>query len=265
MTRLPTLFVSHGAPTFALAPGRTGPALAEWARSIARPAAILVVSPHWSTPSPRVTTRARQQAWHDFGGFPAPLYALQYAPPGAPEVAERVVAQLTAQGIAVAGDARQPLDHGAWVPLLHLYPEADIPVVQLSLQPQWSPAAQLALGRALARLRDAGVLIIGSGAITHNLGELDWHRVDAPVAGWAEEFRGWLHGRVLAHDLDALLAWRRLAPHAARAHPTDEHLLPLFVAIGAAADDARHAQRLSDEILHASLAMDAYVFGRTAD
>lgn len=265
MTRLPTLFVSHGAPTFALAPGRTGPALAHLARSMTRPVAILVVSPHWSTPAPRVTTRAHQQAWHDFGGFPAPLYALQYSPPGAPAVAERVIALLADRGIAAQTDARQPLDHGAWVPLLHLYPEADVPVIQVSLQPQQPPAAQLALGRALAPLRDEGVLIIGSGAITHNLGQLDWAHADAPAFAWAEEFRGWIAGRLLAGDVDALTAWRRLAPHAVRAHPTDEHLLPLFVAIGAAADDAAHASRLSDEIVHASLAMDAYVFGRTAD
>ncbi len=261
MTRLPTLFVSHGSPTFALEPGRTGPALARFAQGLPPLRAILVVSPHWSTRSARVTARERQEAWHDFGGFPPALYALRYAPPGAPWLAERVIALLGAAGVTVEPDARRPLDHGAWVPLMHMYPHADVPVVQLSLQPHLPPAQQWAIGHALSALRDEGVLVIGSGSITHNLGDLDWADPQAPVAPWAQAFRGWIGERLAARDLPALFDYRAQAPYAVHAHPTDEHLLPIFVALGAAGDDAAHARRLDDEVTHATLAMDAYEFG----
>lgn len=261
MTRFPTLFLSHGAPSFALAPGHTGPALAAFARSLPRPRAILVVSPHWSTRAARVTTRATQEAWHDFGGFADALYALQYSPPGAPWLAERAIALLALHGAAAEPDDQQPLDHGAWVPLLHMFPAADVPVVQLSLQPQLPPARQIALGRALQALREEGVLVIGSGSITHNLRELEWAHPDTRVPAWVDAFRGWILDRLAARDTMALADYRALAPQARRAHPTDEHLLPLFIALGAAGEDAGAVRRLSDEATHGSLAMDAYAFG----
>lgn len=261
MTRLPTLFISHGSPTFAVEPGQTGPALARFAAQLPPLRAILVISPHWSTRAARVSTREQQEAWHDFGGFPAELYALRYAPAGAPWLAERVQALLGAAGLPVEGDARRPLDHGAWVPLMHMYPGAQVPVVELSLLPQVPPQQQWAIGRALTPLRDEGVLIIGSGSITHNLVELDWAHAGAPVTGWADAFRRWIGERLAAHDLDALFDYRRRAPQATRAHPTDEHLLPLFVALGAADDDGAQVTRLGDEVTHASLAMDTYAFG----
>ena len=263
MTRLPTLFVSHGSPMLAVEPGQTGPVLANFAHHLPPLRAILVVSPHWSTRGARVTTREQQEAWHDFGGFPAELYALRYGPVGAPWLAERVIDLLGQAGLPVEGDARRPLDHGAWVPLLHMYPGAQVPVVQLSLLPHLSPQKQWAIGRALAPLRDEGVLIIGSGSITHNLVELDWAHAGAPVTGWADAFRHWIGERLAEHDLPALFDYRARAPHAVRAHPTDEHLLPLFVALGAAGDDAA-VTRLGDEVTHASLAMDAYAFGMPA-
>jgi 4,5-DOPA dioxygenase extradiol len=266
MNVFPTLFVSHGSPMLALQPGSTGPALQAWAGQYIgtqAPSAILVISPHWSTTEPRVSTAQQQKAWPDFGGFPPELYTLQYSPPGAPALAQRVLALLQAAGVPAQGDAQRPLDHGAWVPLRYLRPAADLPVVQLSLQPQLSPAKQFAIGRLLAPLRDEGVLIIGSGSYTHNLYELDGGvqgRVDeTPSAAWVDEFRTWLDARIQAGDLAALDAYRKLAPHAQRAHPTDEHLLPLFVAWGAAGEGAK-AHRFNQVVTHGTLAMDAYTF-----
>jgi 4,5-DOPA dioxygenase extradiol len=266
MTLLPTLFVSHGSPMLALQPGSTGPALEAWARENIEPklpSAVLVVSPHWSTQQARVGTMARQRAWHDFGGFPPELYTLEYSPPGDPDFAQRVIALLEAGGLPAAGDEQRPLDHGAWVPLRYLRPAADIPVVQLSLQPHLSPARQFAIGRLLAPLRDEGVLIFGSGSYTHNLSELDGGvqgQVDeTPSAPWVDEFRNWFDAHVQAGDINALDAYRTLAPHAHRAHPTDEHLLPLFVAWGAAGE-AAVPHRFNQVVTHGTLSMDAYEF-----
>jgi 4,5-DOPA dioxygenase extradiol len=250
----------------ALQPGSTGPALEAWARTHLQaqlPSAFLVISPHWSTSEPRVGTAAQQQAWPDFGGFPAELYTLQYSPPGQPALAQRVIELLSAAGLPAQPDVQRPLDHGAWVPLRYLRPGADIPVVQLSLQPHLSPAKQFAIGRLLAPLRDEGVLIIGSGSYTHNLRELDGGvqgEVDeTPSAPWVDEFRNWFDAHIQASNLEALDAYRSLAPHAQRAHPTDEHLLPLFVAWGAAGEGAK-ARRFNQVVTHGTLAMDAYEF-----
>ena len=262
--RLPAVFVSHGSPTFALEPGAAGAALAKLAATMPRPRAVLVISAHWLTRSPAVTLREHQEAWHDFGGFPPALYALRYSPMGAPWLAQRIASLLKDVSLSLAGDLQRPLDHGAWVPLRHLYPDADVPVMQLSLMPEASPAEQIALGRALAPLRDEGVLILASGAITHNLRDLDWAHAHAPTALWADAFRRWMVDHLQARDTAAIEAYRALAPHAVRAHPTDEHLLPVFVAYGAGLADAAPMRCLADEVRHATLAMDIYAFGRDA-
>jgi 4,5-DOPA dioxygenase extradiol len=212
---------------------------------------------------------ARQAAWHDFGGFPAPLYKLQYPAAGDPALAQRVAALLQAQSIPTQLDDQRPLDHGAWVPLMHLFPQADVPVVQLALPADYTPRSVWAMGQALCSLREEGVLIIGSGSMTHNLRELFTHGVpalDATAEPYANEFARWVEQAItqgIQGDANALFDYRQHAPHAARAHPTDEHYVPLYFALGAAGwgtDNAPQVQYLSREVMYRYLAMDAVAF-----
>ena len=258
--RWPVLFVSHGSPMLAVEPGRTGPVLAGWSQSLPeKPKGILVVSPHWMTRGLAVSTRAQQVAWHDFGGFPQELYTLEYPAPGSPALAERARQVLADAGLHADDDPRRPLDHGAWVPLRYLYPEADIPVVQLSLDAGRDAAAQYELGKALAPLRDEGILVIGSGSLTHNLREYGGAH-DAPPLDYVPPFQAWYAKHLLQDEsVDQLLQWEFEVPNAKRAHPTDEHLMPLYVALGAGNGD--RARRLNDEVAYRALAMDAYAFG----
>lgn len=264
MSRLPTLFISHGSPTFALAPGQAGAALAALGRSLPRPRAILVVSPHWMTRGPRVATTSRPQTIHDFGGFAPALYRLQYPAPGAPEVAQMAIECLREAGWAAEADPQWGLDHGAWVPLLHLWPAADVPVFQVSLPAGLDGASAYDYGRALAPLTDEGVLVIGSGSLTHNLHEVRFDAADAPAETYALAFVNWIAEVLRARDHDRLQQTMSLAPHAARAHPTAEHLWPLMVAAGAAGTQAP-AVRIDGGITHGVLSMDAYRFGALAD
>lgn len=257
---VPSLFVSHGAPTFALEPGLAGRHLARVASRIGRPTAILVISAHWDTDTPSVSATPRPDTIHDFFGFPEPLYDLRYACPGAPPLAARARELLAEAGFAARTDATRGLDHGAWVPLMHLFPDADIPVAQLSVQSRLGPAHHWAVGRALAALRDEGVLMIGSGSITHNLREFRMAPEDADEAPYVHEFRAWMADRIAARDHDALLHYRTTAPHAVRAHPTEEHLLPLFVALGAAATDDTN-ERIHSGVTYGVIGMDTYLFG----
>ncbi|QVL17558.1 dioxygenase [Pseudomonas qingdaonensis] len=230
---LPSLFISHGSPMLALEPGASGPALARLAAQLPRPRAIVVMSAHWETTELRVTSNPHPPTWHDFGGFPAALYAVQYPAPGDPQLAEQVRQRLNEAGLPTTLDAKRPFDHGAWVPLSLMYPAADIPVVQVSLPSQNGPAYQQQVGQALAALREEGVLLIGSGSITHNLRELDWHAGPESVEPWALAFRDWMIDKLAAGDTPALHDYRRQAPFAVRNHPSDEHLLPLYFARGA--------------------------------
>ena len=256
--RWPVLFVSHGSPMLAVEPGLTGPVLAGWSRSLPeKPRGILVVSPHWMTRGLAVSTREQQVAWHDFGGFPEALYHLEYPAPGSPELAARTRQMLADAGLSSAEDPRRPLDHGAWVPLRYLYPDAGVPVVQLSLDAGRDAAAQYELGRALAPLRDEGILVIGSGSLTHNLRDVD--RDGLSTLPYVKPFQDWYAERLRDGRVDELLQWEFDAPGAHRAHPSDEHLMPLYVALGAGAGDP--ARRLNDEITYGALAMDAYAFG----
>lgn len=259
---LPVLYVSHGAPLFAIEAGSTGPALADWAGKLALPEGglrgIVIMSPHWMARRPAVMSNPKPATWHDFGGFPPALYALQYPAAGNPELAAEVAALLAEGGIAADSDDERPLDHGAWVPLMHLFPRADVPVVQLSLPAGYGPSEVLEMGRALRGLRERGVLVIGSGSMTHNLREFFGGATEP--AAYVLEFSRWVEAAVTAGDLDALLDYRQRAPHAKRAHPDEDHFLPLFFALGAAGwGDSRavHADYLSREVMYGILAMDA--------
>jgi len=261
----PALFVPHGAPTFALRPGAAGAALARHAAQVPRPRAIVVVSAHWETAVPTVGTAPRFDTIHDFSGFPPELYALRYPATGCPEAAQELTTALADAGLPVAVDPARGLDHGAWVPLRLMFPDADVPVVPLSIQPHAGPAHALRVGRALAVLRERGFLVLSSGNLTHNLRD---YFVAAQDGGrtpdYVREFADWIWDRLAARDLDALVGYRSTAPWAARAHPTEEHLLPLYVALGAAGTDFR-AERIHAGIDDYVLAMDAYAFTSSSE
>lgn len=257
---MPVLFLSHGAPTVPLEPGETGAVWRLLGTQLPKPSAILAVSAHWESHIPTLSRAVQPETIHDFSGFPEELYQIRYPAPGAPQMAEAASQLLRQANIPVLLDDRHGLDHGAWVPLSVMFPEADIPVAQLSLQPERDPDWHLALGRALRPLRGQGVLIVGSGAITHNLRAVFKHPRGEPAPEWVIEFRDWIAARIKEGDLEALASYRQLAPHAVQNHPTDEHLLPLFVALGAASktDDAKH---LNSVMTYGLLAMDAWLFG----
>jgi 4,5-DOPA dioxygenase extradiol len=254
---LPSVFISHGSPMHALEPGAAGDAWKTLAQRLSRPRAILIASAHWETNLPMLTGSEKPETVHDFYNFPEPLYKLRYPAPGAPEVAQRAQALLKNAGFTAGIDGCRGLDHGAWSPLLYMYPKADIPVVQISVQPAFGPRHHVEVGRSLRKLSEEGVLIIGSGHMTHNL--RDWSRGAGRPEPYAREFQDWVKQRLEAHDIDSLIDYRSRSPHGARAHPTDEHFLPLFFAIGAAPEKTR-PERVYDAIDSGVLAMDAYVF-----
>lgn len=258
MTTAPVLFVSHGAPTFATEPGRLGAALAGLGRRLSGVRAVLVVSPHWQTPGIEIGRSAGPETLHDFGGFPAHLYRLRYPAPGAPESADEAARLLGSAGFDVQLNGERGLDHGAWVPLMHLFPAASVPVFQVSLPLDLDGTGALELGRNLASLRRQGVLIVGSGSLTHNLYELQ--PPGSPTAGYALEFAHWVRNAVQARRTEDLIQYRRLAPHAARAHPTEEHYLPLLVALGASQED-ESATVLEGDVTYGVLAMESYAWG----
>lgn len=261
MSRLPSLFISHGAPTFALEPGLAGPRLTALGRSLPRPEAVLVVSPHWMTPTPRVGTTEQPATIHDFGGFDPALYQLDYPARGHQALARRTLDVLQRAGWSALPDEHRGLDHGAWVPLMHLFPLADVPVFQVSLPARLDAQRAWDFGRALAPLASEGVLIIGSGSLTHNLYEFRPGRTqgDAYVAAFA----AWVREAVEQGDSDRLLRTLDDAPEASRAHPTPEHFWPLLVAAGAAGSTLP-VQVIEGGIEHGMLAMDSYVFGASA-
>ncbi|MDO9599976.1 MAG: class III extradiol ring-cleavage dioxygenase [Azoarcus sp.] len=263
---LPTLFISHGSPTFALEPGLLGSQLGALGRSLPRPRAVLVVSPHWMTRELEVLAADPLDTIHDFGGFPRALYALRYPAPAAPEVAAEVLAVLSRHGVKASANLTRGRDHGAWVPMMHLYPDADVPLIQLSQPSAPSPLALLELGQALAPLRERGVLIVASGSLTHNLHDLRREQApDTGVEAYARHFAQWVWDQIEQGNLGALLDYRAQAPHATRAHPTDEHFLPLFVAIGAAGSDWSTARRITGGVTYGVLSMDSFSFGPAAD
>jgi 4,5-DOPA dioxygenase extradiol len=259
VARLPTLFLSHGSPMHALEPGAAGAAWQALASSLPHPRAVLMVSAHWETHDPTLTGAKRLETIHDFGGFPAPLYQVRYDAPGAPDLALATAALLRDAGFAADVEPRRGIDHGAWVPLKWMYPACDVPVVQLSVQTALGTAHHLRIGAALEPLTSDGVLLIGSGHATHNLHDWFRHHDDARPLDYVVRFSDWLSQRLSVNDRDAVLAYRARGPEAARAHPTEEHFLPLLVAWGAAGPQPR-AVRAHSGIDGAALAMDAYLF-----
>jgi 4,5-DOPA dioxygenase extradiol len=259
----PVLFVGHGSPMMALQPGAAGAAMHAVAQRLPTPRAVLVISPHWETLVPTVGTAAQMATIHDFGGFDERLYQMQYPAPGEPALAERVVQLLQAADLPVKTDAQHGLDHGAWIPLQMMYPQAHIPVVPLSIQHALGPGHAYRVGQALAPLAQEGVLLLCSGNITHNM--RDWHMMMNGIAvpPYAEAFSDWVHSELSAGRHEALLGYRQPQSevHALglRAHPRDEHFLPLFSAMGAAGESA-NAQAFHRGISDHVFAMDAYIF-----
>ncbi|MGH7051366.1 MAG: DODA-type extradiol aromatic ring-opening family dioxygenase [Acetobacteraceae bacterium] len=258
---MPTLFVSHGSPMTAIADSPARRFLAGLGAELPRPRAILIASAHWETAEPTVNAVARNETIHDFYGFPPALFAISYNPPGAPELAREIVTSLRSAGFAAIIDPARGLDHGAWVPLSLAYPEADIPALEISVQTELGPRHHFALGQALAALRARDILILGSGSFTHDLRRFGRGRagIDAPETPDVTEFSAWMDEKVRAYDVASLLDYRRLAPHARDEHPTEEHLLPLFVALGAAGEHVR-AARLHNSVEFGFLRMDTYAF-----
>ena len=258
-TKRPSVFVSHGSPTLPLSALPARDFLAALGQELGRPEAILCISAHWETPVPAVSTAAQPETIHDFYGFPRALYELSYPAPGAPELALETSRRLAAAGFACADDPERGLDHGAWVPLLLMYPEAGIPVTQLSVQLPDGPAHHVALGRALAPMREEGILILGSGGATHNLTELSRDPQDGPPLAHVAAFDEWLGTAAASGDEESLVDYRKKAPAALRVHPREEHFLPFFVAFGAGGTHAR-GRRLHRSFSHGALSMAAFAF-----
>lgn len=262
------LFVPHGSPTFALDPGAAGAAMSAVVTQLPAPRAIVVVSPHWDTRLPTVSTATQLETIHDFYGFPAPLYEIQYPATGCPEVAQLVIQALHHAGLDVA-DSSHGLDHGAWQPLRQMFPDADVPIVPLSMQTFAGPSHAYRVGQALAPLTQQGVWVVASGNLTHNL--RDWHLASAAggagghdALNYVQRFTDWVAAQLDAHNLEALLNYRALSADGRQAHPSEDHFLPLFVALGAAGPQAK-AQAFFRGISHHVIAMDGYAFTRTGD
>jgi 4,5-DOPA dioxygenase extradiol len=255
---MPVVFVSHGAPDALLRSPDTVACWREIGLRIPQPSAILVVSAHWEATRATASQAVAPETIYDFSGFSPELYRIQYPAPGAPELAERVVALLAAVGVNAGLNAGRGLDHGAWVPLSVMYPDATVPVMQLSLVAGASAKSHFEMGRVLAPLRELGVLILTSGAITHNFSWLDWHYTPdkAPLAR-AVQFAEWVAEKLTAGDESALLDYRA-APWGAESHPSEEHFMPLLVAMGAATGDK--PVRYQPKFTYGALAMDAYLW-----
>ncbi|MSO91805.1 MAG: dioxygenase [Rhodospirillales bacterium] len=253
----PSVFVSHGAPTLVLDDSPAKTFLESLGRRLGRSRAILCVSAHWETAVPAVSAAANPATIHDFGGFPEELHRIRYPAPGAPWLAERVATLLGEQGLNCEISPDRGLDHGAWVPLMLMYRDASIPATQLSVQPTLGPRHHLRVGRALETLRAENVLVLGAGSAVHNLRY--FRPGGTAVPAWARRFDDWLADVVTAGDAEMLANYRDLAPDAAIAHPTDEHLLPLAVAMGAGGDGAR-GRVMHRGFMDGGLSMAAFAF-----
>jgi 4,5-DOPA dioxygenase extradiol len=259
---LPTLFVPHGAPTFALRPGAAGAALVDLARRLERPKGIIVISPHWETHEPTVGAAGDLETIYDFSGFPRELYTLTYPAHSDPQLAQRVADCLQKAGYAARIDIHRGLDHGAWVPLRMMFPKADIPVIPLSIKAHCGAAYHYAIGQALQPLADKGFLIIGTGSITHNLRDymICTHN-NFSTPDYVRRFADWIEQRLQVRDINALVDFRKTSPDALQAHPSDDHFMPFFVALGAAGEGLV-AERFYAGVDDLVIAMDGYHFKR---
>jgi 4,5-DOPA dioxygenase extradiol len=272
MDALPSLFVSHGSPMIALEPGDTGAFLSRLGPALrarfGTPQAVLAISAHTLARQPVLLAAPRHEAVYDFGGFPPALSQLRYDAPGAPALAPRVAAALQTAGFDAPVSPQGGLDHGIWTMLRYLMPEADIPVLPLAFDPGQSPERLMAFGAALQPLRSEGVLVLATGSITHNLRRLFGRasglpKTDEPEIVESAAFRQWFFERASARDWESLARYRSLAPFAVDMHPTDEHLLPWFVAAGAGGTSAT-PQRVFSAVTYGALGMDVYAFGMEA-
>ncbi|ATZ64627.1 class III extradiol ring-cleavage dioxygenase [Acinetobacter bereziniae] len=244
---LPGLFISHGSPMLALDPEQVGPALHRLGLNLPVPQAIVVMSAHWESDALEVNTGVRPETWHDFRGFPQALYEMRYPAPGNPELAEEILHLLAEAQLPAHANSTRPRDHGVWMPLLHMYPDADIPVIEISLPMTMNADQIYAIGQTLRPLRAKQILLIGSGSITHNLRELSWQDQNNRVPQWASSFRNYVVSKLNHSDYDAVLQWDAL-PYIEKNHPTLEHFAPLFFAMGT-------GHRFS--IVHSSFSMGA--------
>ncbi len=275
-----TLFISHGAPTLAIEPGETGKLLSTLGATLPLPDAILVVSAHWDTPIATVSSAVKPETIHDFGGFPKAMYDIQYPADGSPTLANKVVHLLNNSGITIQQESRG-LDHGAWVPLKLMYPNADIPVTQLSIQSQPSKnlsnqnlaeqrlqaarlnecGAHYALGQAIGALQNDNIMIICSGAITHNLRDFFSTKIDVEALDYVAQFADWMGEKIALNDINSLLNYRTLSQFGQQANPSEDHILPLFVALGATNAAAKAKPiRYQLETTYGILAMDTYIW-----
>jgi len=257
MKAMPALYVSHGPPTLVIENGPASNFFEKLGAAIPRPGAILAVSAHWEEARPTASLSDRPDTLHDFSGFPPELHEIEYPAPGAPDLAREAVGLLEAAGVSAETFSGRGLDHGAWSPLALMYPEADIPVTQLSLAGGHDPALHYRIGRALAPLRERGALILASGGATHNLARLGPDGGEPPE--WAETFDQWLAEAIETCAIDDLFSYRDRAPYVALAHPSAEHLTPLFVAIGSAGLNFS-SRRLNKGFVQGAVSMAAYAF-----
>ena len=253
--RAPAMFISHGSPMFAVEPGQAGALLTGFGEQFSDVTAVLVISPHWMTRGLELMSTAQPDTLHDFGGFPRELYQLQFDAPGSSEIAAQVKAVLEGQHISVALNSQRGRDHGAWVPMLHLRPDTQVPVLQLSLDMTMDTDALIKLGKALLPLREQGIAVIASGGLTHNLYEIC--APGSPPAEYVQRFQGWVREQVTNRNLAALALPQRYSDDFQRAHPTAEHYLPLLIAMGAS-DANDQLSVLEGGILHGVLSMESY-------
>jgi 4,5-DOPA dioxygenase extradiol len=262
--RMPSVFISHGSPMTAIQDAPARRFLLEFGEQLPRPKAILMLTAHFEAAIPAFTVDDRPQMIYDFGDFPKPLYEIVWPAPGAPELAMKAAGMLQQAGYKCGIVRQRGFDHGTWVPLSLMYPDAGIPVAQISVVPEEGSAYHIDLGRKLAVLRDEGVMIVGSGSLTHNLRALNQlgRQLDAPVQPWVAEFTDWIAEKVTAGDTEAIANYRDTAPYAHENHPYDEHFLPLPFAMGAGAgaEGSAKGTRVHASYEYGVLAMDCYVF-----
>ena len=259
MTIFPAVFVSHGAPDLSLNPSPARTFLSQLGNKLGKPKAILMISAHWGTHQPMTSKIERPDTVKDFWGFSSALNSLNYPALGASELAQQVVKLLQDAGIDAKTNENRGLDHGAWNPLRLMYPDADIPVTQLSIQPHLTPNYHFQIGKILAPLRQEGILILASGSATHNLREFGKYPLDAAPPNWVREFSQWLLNTLQRGDVETLLNYRQLAPYAKNNHPTEEHLLPLFTALGTGNQPANIVE-LHSSYTYGVLSMASYAF-----